>query len=138
MGMNTMFKFGFDALGPSWVVDTPKALTAALQQGIGEQIAQFGATYSRLRSGSLIPRIGTAPDGGTFEFRFRRRHHYAEERDRHRPAGRAPSDGSRFLELQRSFAAAVPKVVVGKLAGSSGTPRGFNDAMTKIRQQAAM
>jgi hypothetical protein len=53
-------------------------------------------------------------------------------RDRHRPAGRAPSDGSRFLELQRSFAAAVPKVVVGKLAGSSGTPRGFNDAMAKI------
>lgn len=52
----------------------------------------------------------------------------------------------RSLELQRSFAAAVPKVVigkpidqirVGKLAGSSGTPRGFNDTIQKIRQQAA-
>jgi uncharacterized protein with FMN-binding domain len=50
------------------------------------------------------------------------------------------------LELQRGFAAAVPKVVigkpidevcVGKLAGSSGTPRGFNDAIRQIKQQAA-
>jgi hypothetical protein len=49
------------------------------------------------------------------------------------------------LELQRRFAAAVPAVVVGKrldevnvgrLAGSSGTPRGFNDAIRKIREQA--
>lgn len=52
----------------------------------------------------------------------------------------------RSLELQRAFAAAVPKVVVGKplsevlvgkLAGSSGTPKGFNDAIDKIRQEAA-
>jgi uncharacterized protein with FMN-binding domain len=52
----------------------------------------------------------------------------------------------RSLELQRAFAAAVPKVVVGKridqvrvgkLAGSSGTPKGFNDAITQIREQAA-
>jgi len=49
------------------------------------------------------------------------------------------------LEFQRSFAAAVPSVVVGrpidqvrvsKLAGSSGTPDGFNDAIQQIRQQA--
>ncbi|UHD44104.1 hypothetical protein LUX29_13635 [Aureimonas altamirensis] len=53
----------------------------------------------------------------------------------------------RSLEFQRRFAAAVPRVVigkpidqirVGKLAGSSGTPQGFNDAIVKIRQQAAM
>jgi uncharacterized protein with FMN-binding domain len=53
----------------------------------------------------------------------------------------------RSLELQRGFAAAVPQVVVGKpidqirvgkLAGSSGTPRGFNDALAKIKQQAAI
>jgi uncharacterized protein with FMN-binding domain len=52
----------------------------------------------------------------------------------------------RSLELQRRFAAAVPKVVVGKsidqvnvgkLAGSSGTPNGFNDAIRQIRDQAA-
>lgn len=52
----------------------------------------------------------------------------------------------RSLELQRSFASAVPKVVVGKrlddvhvgkLAGSSGTPKGFNDAIDKIKRQAA-
>jgi uncharacterized protein with FMN-binding domain len=51
----------------------------------------------------------------------------------------------RSLELQRRFAAAVPKVVVGKpidqmnvgkLAGSSGTPRGFNAAIRQIREQA--
>lgn len=53
----------------------------------------------------------------------------------------------RSLELQRAFAAAVPKVVigkridqvrVGKLAGSSGTPKGFNDAIRQIRAQAAV
>ena len=52
----------------------------------------------------------------------------------------------RSLELQRAFAAAVPAVVVGrpigevnvgKLAGSSGTPVGFNDAIRQIREQAA-
>lgn len=52
----------------------------------------------------------------------------------------------RSLELQRAFAAAVPKVVVGKridqvrvgkLAGSSSTPEGFNDAIRQIREQAA-
>ena len=49
------------------------------------------------------------------------------------------------LDLQRRFAAAVPAVVVGKridevrvgrLAGSSGTPQGFNDAIRRIKQQA--
>jgi uncharacterized protein with FMN-binding domain len=53
---------------------------------------------------------------------------------------------ARSLELQRAFAAAVPKVVVGKridqvrvgkLAGSSSTPKGFNDAIRQIREQAA-
>lgn len=52
----------------------------------------------------------------------------------------------RSLELQRAFADAVPKVVVGKridqikvgkLAGSSGTPKGFNDAIRQIREEAA-
>jgi uncharacterized protein with FMN-binding domain len=50
------------------------------------------------------------------------------------------------LDYQRRFAAAVPRVVVGKpidqlrvdkLAGSSGTPRGFNAALQQIREQAA-
>jgi uncharacterized protein with FMN-binding domain len=49
------------------------------------------------------------------------------------------------LEFQRRFAAAVPAVVVGKpigqlrvgkLAGSSGTPEGFNDALQQIREKA--
>ncbi|MNW19558.1 hypothetical protein D3C71_2196000 [compost metagenome] len=52
----------------------------------------------------------------------------------------------RSLDLQRAFAAAVPKVVVGKridqvrlakLAGSSGTPKGFNDAIRQIKEKAA-
>jgi uncharacterized protein with FMN-binding domain len=52
----------------------------------------------------------------------------------------------RSLELQRLFAAAVPKVVVGrpvdevkvgKLVGSSGTPKGFNAAIRQIREQAS-
>lgn len=49
------------------------------------------------------------------------------------------------LRLQRLFAAAVPAVVVGRpiatvrvgrLAGSSGTPDGFNEAIEKIKKQA--
>ena len=49
------------------------------------------------------------------------------------------------LELQRRFAAAIPAVVVGKridevnvgrLAGSSGTPDGFNAAIERIKEQA--
>jgi uncharacterized protein with FMN-binding domain len=50
------------------------------------------------------------------------------------------------LDYQQRFAAAVPAVVngkhisevnVGRLAGSSGTPVGFNDAIRQIRLQAA-
>lgn len=50
------------------------------------------------------------------------------------------------LDYQRRFAAAVPAVVVGKpieqvkvdrLAGSSGTPEGFNAALEQIKKQAA-
>jgi hypothetical protein len=49
-------------------------------------------------------------------------------------------------ELQERFADAVPEVVVGRpldqvrvsrLAGSSGTPVGFNDALRRIRSQAS-
>ncbi|EYF08218.1 Hypothetical protein CAP_5979 [Chondromyces apiculatus DSM 436] len=49
------------------------------------------------------------------------------------------------LDYQRRFADAVPSVVVGKridevnvgrLAGSSGTPIGFNDALRQIREEA--
>ena len=49
------------------------------------------------------------------------------------------------LDLQKKFAAAVPAVVigkpvaqvkVGKLAGSSGTPQGFNDALERIKEEA--
>jgi len=49
------------------------------------------------------------------------------------------------LDLQRRFAAAIPAVVVGKridevkvgrLAGSSGTPDGFNAAVRRIKEQA--
>jgi uncharacterized protein with FMN-binding domain len=49
------------------------------------------------------------------------------------------------LDLQRRFAAALPTVVVGKridevkvdrLAGSSGTPDGFNAALQLIKEQA--
>lgn len=49
------------------------------------------------------------------------------------------------LGLQQRFAAAVPAVVIGKridevnvgrLAGSSGTPNGFNHAIEQIREKA--
>lgn len=53
----------------------------------------------------------------------------------------------RSLELQQAFAAAVPQVVigkridevkVGKLAGSSNTPDGFNEAIRQIRDHASV
>ena len=49
------------------------------------------------------------------------------------------------LDYQERFADAVPAVVVGrridelrvqKIAGSSGTPNGFNDAVSKIEDAA--
>jgi len=49
------------------------------------------------------------------------------------------------LDYQERFAAAVPnevigkdlgEVTVGKLAGSSSCPDGFNDAIAQIREQA--
>jgi uncharacterized protein with FMN-binding domain len=56
-----------------------------------------------------------------------------------------PATNSTSLEYQEAFAAAVPaevigkdlsEVSVGKLAGSSSTPDGFNDAIDQIREQA--
>jgi uncharacterized protein with FMN-binding domain len=50
------------------------------------------------------------------------------------------------LDYQQRFAAAVPDVVVGRpidevrvsrLAGSSGTPEGFNEAIEKIKNEAS-
>lgn len=50
------------------------------------------------------------------------------------------------LALQKRFAAAVPRLVVGKdidsvrldrVAGNSGTPKGFNDALARIKVEAS-
>jgi uncharacterized protein with FMN-binding domain len=56
-----------------------------------------------------------------------------------------PANDPTSLGYQKRFAAAVPAVVVGrsidqikvgKLAGASGCPDGFNAAIAKIREQA--
>lgn len=56
-----------------------------------------------------------------------------------------PAKDPTSLDYQKRFAAAVPAVVigrpidqvkVGKLAGASGCPDGFNAALAKIRAQA--
>jgi len=58
-----------------------------------------------------------------------------------------PAKDPTSLDYQKRFAAAVPAVVVGrpidqlkvgKLAGASGCPDGFNAALVKIRAQAAL
>ncbi|MFF3851287.1 hypothetical protein [Streptomyces sp. NPDC002328] len=50
------------------------------------------------------------------------------------------------LALQKRFAAAVPRLVVGKdidsvrldrVAGNSGTPKGFNEALARIKAEAS-
>jgi hypothetical protein len=59
--------------------------------------------------------------------------------------GHAPRDGPTSLEYQTRFARAVPALVVGrnidevnlsKVAGSSGTPDGFNAAIQQIKAEA--
>lgn len=59
---------------------------------------------------------------------------------------RAHASDPTSLDYQRRFAAAVPALVkgksiadvrIGKLAGSSVTPDGFNAALKRIRDQAA-
>lgn len=56
-----------------------------------------------------------------------------------------PATDPTSLEYQRRFAAAVPAVVIGKdiddvrvgrLAGASGCPVGFNDALARIKSEA--
>jgi uncharacterized protein with FMN-binding domain len=56
-----------------------------------------------------------------------------------------PAEDQTSLGYQKAFAEAVPDVVIGKpiadlevtkIAGSSGCPVGFNDALDKIREQA--
>lgn len=65
---NPMSSFDFDAIGTSWVIDTPDPLSASVRQRILDRIERFDAVYSRFRADSLVARIAAADAGGRFEF----------------------------------------------------------------------
>ena len=56
----------FSAIGTSWVIVTPEALTSADQVAVRERVADFDATYSRFRPDSLVSQVG--PGGRTRTF----------------------------------------------------------------------
>ena len=133
-----MFRFTFDAIGTAWEIETPSPLEMPARRRILERIERFDVTYSRFQPDSLISRIASSPEGGCFAFpenAIALLHHSqgdSGQQRHHCGRGDPARDCLRSLELQRRFAAAVPKVVVGrpidqvnvgKLAGSSNTPK---------------
>lgn len=103
----------FEAIGTQWEIDTEVPLPPRLRQRIAARIT----VTLHLRQG-LIEQVRI----------------------------QTPATDPTSLGYQRAFAEAVPRVVegkplgevkVGKLAGASGCPVGFNDALARIRQQAA-
>ncbi|MBD9651455.1 FAD:protein FMN transferase [Ensifer sp. ENS09] len=61
-------RFGFDAIGTAWEVDTPAPLDAGTREEILGLVVSFDRTYSRFRKDSMIARVSEAVDGGSFVF----------------------------------------------------------------------
>ncbi|MEV0777444.1 FAD:protein FMN transferase [Streptomyces sp. NPDC050428] len=66
--VETVSRFGFDAIGTRWLIETEEPLSQDLRRHVLDRIAWFDATYSRFRPDSLVSRIASATDGGRFEF----------------------------------------------------------------------
>ncbi|MFH8655181.1 FAD:protein FMN transferase [Streptomyces afghaniensis] len=64
----TVHRFGFDAIGTNWQIETDEPLSRDLRHDVLDRIERFDATYSRFRPDSLVSRIAAATDGGRFEF----------------------------------------------------------------------
>ncbi|WP_327398276.1 FAD:protein FMN transferase [Streptomyces phaeochromogenes] len=64
----TASRFGFDAIGTHWQIETDEPLSQDLRRLILDRIERFDATYSRFRPDSLVSRIAAATDGGRFAF----------------------------------------------------------------------
>lgn len=56
-----MSSWRFDAIGTSWVIDTPVALEDSVQERVEARIDAFDRAYSRFRSDSLLSRVADAP-----------------------------------------------------------------------------
>jgi thiamine biosynthesis lipoprotein len=51
----------FDAIGTSWVIDTPVSLGESLAKQVSNRIDAFDRAYSRFRPDSLLSRVAHAP-----------------------------------------------------------------------------
>jgi hypothetical protein len=123
--------FTFDAIGTRWCVDTDEPLRGEVRDRILDRIRRFDRTYSRFRYGSLPSSIGvsvTLVDDVISAVTVT-------------PRATDPTS----LDKQTRFARAIPALVVGrnidevnlsKVAGSSGTPDGFNAAIQRIKAEA--
>ena len=123
--------FTFDAIGTRWCVDTDEPLRGEVRDRILDRIRRFDRTYSRFRYGSLPSSIGvsvTLVDDVISAVTVT-------------PRATDPTS----LDNQTRFARAIPALVVGrnidevnlsKVAGSSGTPDGFNAAIQRIKAEA--
>ena len=123
--------FTFDAIGTRWCVDTDEPLRGEVRDRILDRIRRFDRTYSRFRYGSLPSSIGvsvTLVDDVITAVTVT-------------PRATDPTS----LDYQTRFARAIPALVVGrnidevnlsKVAGSSGTPDGFNAAIQRIKAEA--
>lgn len=60
--------FQFDAIGTSWEIDTPAPLAEVTRAQILDLVERFDSIYSRFRHDSIVTRIASAADGGTFSF----------------------------------------------------------------------
>jgi thiamine biosynthesis lipoprotein len=60
--------FKFDAIGTSWEIDTPAPLAEVTRAHVLDLVERFDSIYSRFRHDSIVTRIASAADGGTFSF----------------------------------------------------------------------
>src|SRR3954470_18763795 len=63
-----MSGFAFDAIGTSWMIETPLPVAVPTRQRLLDRIEWFDGTYSRFRPDSLVSRIASSPEGGCFTF----------------------------------------------------------------------
>jgi len=61
-------RFLFDAIGTAWEINTPAPLKLETRENILDLVERFDSVYSRFRDDSIVTRIATAADGGTFCF----------------------------------------------------------------------
>ena len=65
---NSNSLFVFDAIGTHWEIETFETLNDIVKKKILDRIEIFDKTYSRFRTDSLVSKIASASNGGSFDF----------------------------------------------------------------------